>query len=76
MREEYEVGIDGRVRNCRTTQSSGDANADSAVCAAITQRYRFHPARDSEGRPFVATFGEFHEWIFEDERGGEDPPPR
>lgn len=75
MREEYEVGIDGRARNCRTIRSSGDMAADDAVCDAILKRYRFRPARDGSGRPFVSTFNEYHEWTIERERG-DDPSPR
>lgn len=45
------IGPDGRVRDCSVVQSSGSAALDRATCEILTQRARFTPARDSEGRP-------------------------
>lgn len=47
----YEVGLDGRVRNCRVMQSSGNGEADAITCRLIEKRFRYRPARDAAGNP-------------------------
>lgn len=46
----YQVGVDGRVHNCRVTQPSGSAEADAITCRVIEERFRYRPARDAAGR--------------------------
>jgi protein TonB len=58
----YRVGIDGRVSGCRVTQSSGSPNLDARTCALITERFRFRPSRDSQGRPVPSHIIETHGW--------------
>lgn len=49
---EYElsVGTDGRVTECRTLRSTGDAHVDRTVCARLRARGRFDPPTDAAGR--------------------------
>ncbi|HEX8214204.1 MAG TPA: TonB family protein [Allosphingosinicella sp.] len=47
----YTVDVDGRVRGCTVTRSSGHPGVDAATCRLIEQRFRYRPARDSAGRP-------------------------
>ena len=52
----------GAVSNCRIVRSSGDTGVDAGLCPLITQRLRFSPALDDQGRPvpyslqYVATW--------------------
>jgi|GEM_PF-1157918 len=46
-----EVGADGQVADCTITSSSGHATLDSTTCRLLTERARFTPARDPQGRP-------------------------
>jgi protein TonB len=52
----------GQVTNCRIARSSGDAFIDSSLCPLVTERLRFRPALDDQGRPipyqlqYVATW--------------------
>jgi TonB family protein len=47
------LGVDatGRVASCRVVRSSGDSVVDSGICALVSRRLRFDPARDAQGRP-------------------------
>ena len=54
VRIRWTIGTDGRVHDCRATESSGYLRLDRAACAAITYRGRYRPARDAQGRA-VAT---------------------
>jgi len=49
------VGTDGRVTDCKVIESSGSASIDSQTCSIIRARFRFEPARTSDGRT-VASF--------------------
>lgn len=52
----------GQPTNCRVIRSSGDPDVDGNLCPLITQRLRFLPALDDQGRPipfqldYVATW--------------------
>lgn len=46
----FRVTPDGRMANCKTVRTSGDAYVDSVVCDAATRHMRFRPARDPSGR--------------------------
>jgi len=56
------VETNGAVSNCRIVRSSGDSGVDAGLCPLITQRLRFRPALDDQGRPipyslqYVATW--------------------
>jgi protein TonB len=45
------VGADGSASNCRIVRSSGDPVVDGILCEVATNRLRFSPARDPQGRP-------------------------
>lgn len=59
------VWTDGRVRDCRIDQSSGNALLDATTCRLIRQRFRYDPSRDGEGRPVPAWLLENHSWVIE-----------
>lgn len=58
----YRVNIDGRVSDCRITQSSGSPLLDARTCRLITERFRFRPSRDASGRPVPSHIIESHGW--------------
>jgi protein TonB len=62
------VGADGRVERCRIARSSGSADLDEATCRLARERFRYSPARDSEGRAVADTVGWKQAWW--QERGG------
>jgi periplasmic protein TonB len=69
----YAVNIDGRVSDCRVTESSGSAELDWVTCALIERRFRFDPSRDGRGRPVRSIIVETHSWTIEpseEEYGG------
>ena len=46
-----QLDADGRPIGCSVARSSGDSYVDSGLCPLVTQRLRFLPARDADGRP-------------------------
>lgn len=60
----YDVGVNGRVSNCRVVRSSGNAELDQTTCRLIERRFRYEPARDADGNavPDVAGWEEVW-WI-------------
>ncbi|HKT86574.1 MAG TPA: energy transducer TonB, partial [Novosphingobium sp.] len=62
IRLRYRIGTDGRVSGCTVLLSSGFPDFDRETCARITERFRFRPALDAQGRavPYVMT--EIHGW--------------
>lgn len=61
----YLVDVDGRVKECDVTRSSGSPALDDATCTLIVKRFRFYPSRDDRGRPVPAWLVETHEWVVE-----------
>jgi protein TonB len=61
----YRVNIDGRVSDCRITQSSGIPALDTRTCRLITERFRFRPSRNAAGRPVPSYIIESHGWLQE-----------
>lgn len=51
----WTINTQGRVENCRVTQSSGSAALDQAACSALTRRGRYSPALDQAGNPISST---------------------
>lgn len=49
----FTVGVNGRVTDCRVTQSSGNADLDATTCRLIQKRFRYTPSRDASGRPYA-----------------------
>ncbi|MDP9055955.1 MAG: energy transducer TonB, partial [Pseudomonadota bacterium] len=56
------VDATGRVTGCRIVRSSGNGMLDGLTCRLIFQRFRFHPARDDQGRAQPDTFDYDQEW--------------
>ena len=50
----FTVLPNGRVRNCRIYQSSGDRDIDSATCALVTARFVYRPAINQRGQPVAS----------------------
>lgn len=65
IRLRYRIGIDGRVSGCTVIASSGLPAFDRETCARITERFRFRPARDRQGRPVAFVMTETHGWDYE-----------
>lgn len=49
----FNVQLDGSVTDCTVHDSSGDPRLDDTVCQLAQQRFRYQPARHSDGTPFV-----------------------
>ncbi|HYD99125.1 MAG TPA: energy transducer TonB [Alphaproteobacteria bacterium] len=58
----FTVAPSGRVSNCAVTRSSGSRALDEVTCRLIRQRFRYHPARDAEGRPIAERVVGEHVW--------------
>jgi protein TonB len=58
----YRIGADGRVSGCTVIASSGRPDVDSETCRAITERFRFRPARDARGNPVPFVMTETQGW--------------
>ena len=58
----FDVGADGRARNCRVVRSRGNSERDGITCRLIEQRFRFEPARDASGRPVADVAGWRQDW--------------
>ena len=56
------VGPDGRVGGCRVARSSGSSDLDEATCRLARERFRYSPARDSQGRAVADTVGWKQTW--------------
>jgi protein TonB len=50
------VTPEGRATDCIVTQSSGHTDLDHAACKEITEKARFAPALDDDGKPVAAQF--------------------
>ena len=61
-RFEITVGVDGRVRDCTVTRTSGSAELDAATCAKVSERARFTPARDTHGDLVVGRYANAIRW--------------
>lgn len=51
-----QIAVDGTVRACLITRSSGSVELDATTCRLLTERARFQPARDGAGRAVEGTF--------------------
>ena len=57
------VQVDGRATDCKVNRGI-DPNIDAWVCRLVEQKVRFTPARDAQGRPYVAWYGYVQYAIF------------
>lgn len=48
------IGIDGRVTNCNIAESAGNPDLDSKTCAILTERGRYDPGLDIDGKPVAS----------------------
>lgn len=72
----YYVMPDGTVSNCHVVGSSGSPALDDLTCRLITERFRYAPARDAQGRPTRALFERDDEWVNEYGRKGPAADPQ
>lgn len=56
------VAPSGRVERCRTAASSGFGRIDQSICAMLTDRLRFRPAMESNGRPLYQDVNYVARW--------------
>ena len=59
---EVAVSAQGRVTACRTQRTSGNSLLDDLACRLITERFRFRPALDVQGRARSDTIIYEQEW--------------
>jgi len=52
----------GQVSGCRIAESSGFVSLDQATCRILSERARFSPARDPQGRAVPDTFTQHIAW--------------
>ncbi|HSQ95600.1 MAG TPA: energy transducer TonB [Croceibacterium sp.] len=62
------VEADGHVSRCRVEHSSGYRVLDNLACRLIEQRYRYRPARDSDGHAVWSLEAHSETWIARDDR--------
>ena len=72
----FTITLDGRLTDCRITESSGNRLLDQATCRIATQRYRFRPARNRAGQPVSTQEEGEHDWRLGREVETIDPPAR
>jgi len=58
----------GRIANCRAARSSGSPLLDETTCRLLTQRLRFRPATDGDGRPIASQVSSDYTWGVRDRR--------
>ncbi|RDC59248.1 hypothetical protein HME9302_00435 [Alteripontixanthobacter maritimus] len=66
VRMQVDLGIGGRVTECRVTGSSGSATLDRAACAGMLRFARFEPARNEQGAPVVYSLGQSIRYVLPD----------
>ena len=64
----YRVLPNGRVTNCRISESSGNPKLDILTCRLIEERFRYEPARNRKGEAVSDVTGWKQDWWLE--RGG------
>jgi periplasmic protein TonB len=68
----YTILPNGRAANCRVTGSSGNSDLDSITCRLIEKRFRYKPARDTNGNAIEDVTGWKQDWWFEGKRKAEE----
>jgi protein TonB len=66
-----DISAAGAVTGCTVTASSGSAILDETTCRVMATRMRFHPARDSAGKPMPDTYSSGIRWSLPPD----SPPP-
>lgn len=65
-RFQVDVGVDGRVKSCTITGSSGHSELDRATCDLVTRRARFEAGLDGTGAKTSATWSSAVSWQLPD----------
>lgn len=58
----YTVLANGRLTGCNIKRSSGNVELDRTTCRLIEQRFRYDPARDSDGNAITDVTGWQQKW--------------
>jgi protein TonB len=58
----FTVLTSGRIANCRIARSSGSRELDALTCRLLTERLRFVPAKDANGRAVPFELGNDYGW--------------
>ena len=58
----FSVLTSGRIANCRIARSSGSSELDALTCRLLTNRLRFAPATDANGRAVTVELGNDYGW--------------
>lgn len=72
---EFTAAASGRVEDVRVISSSGSAALDEATCRLIERRFRYEPARDSNGDPVPQRVAQTVRWELQDDERAEPDPP-
>ncbi|QLC24249.1 energy transducer TonB [Parasphingopyxis algicola] len=64
------IGVDGKVKECTITSSTGSELLDEQTCGALTFRARFRPARDADGNPTEGSYSSSVRWEIPSRSGG------
>jgi protein TonB len=56
------VGLDGRIKACQVTRSSGFADLDAATCSLLERRARFQPKLGPNGSAIEFTNDDRIKW--------------
>jgi protein TonB len=59
----FTVRTDGSVSDCEIINSSADDELDATTCRLIERRFRYQPARDSNGRPVTEVVTRTFDWM-------------
>jgi len=57
------IAPDGRPTSCKVESSSYSEALDTHTCKLLTERARFHPATDPEGRPVEGRYRSTVRWV-------------
>ncbi len=72
-----DVRTDGGVAACTVTSSTGDTGIDDTTCAMLSERVRFSPAIDRDGKPMAASFAGAFSWtVSRQADAARTPPPK
>jgi protein TonB len=58
----FTIRPNGRVSGCEIVKSSGSADLDNTTCQLIERRFRYHPARDAQGRAIAEVATKLYTW--------------
>ncbi|QIG80064.1 energy transducer TonB [Stakelama tenebrarum] len=72
---QFDIDTRGIVEKCRVVRSSGSNALDAQSCALIVERFRYKPARDSEGDPIAEKRTQTIRWEIEREVPSEPSVP-